>query len=192
MKSPILVSSLAASLALMLTGPSLASADEIYVERDVEQRSGFTIGLGLGGGHLECEGEGCDGVTEAGGINVNAGVMLSPNFAIMGDVWAMGHTEDRLTLTHSMLTVGPQVWFGPLWARAGVGAARASFNYDAGIVDVMDETETVPAAMVGAGVEVLSTPEFALDLNLRAGSGFFNDGDTRVQNLSLGVGANWF
>jgi hypothetical protein len=110
----------------------------------------------------------------------------------MADGWMMGHTEDRLTLTHGMATIGPQLWIGPFWVRGGLGVARASFNYDAGLVDIGDKTETVPAAMAALGVEVLATKDFALDVRLRGGTGYFRDGDVKVHNVSLGVGANWY
>lgn len=187
------LTALGTTLLLSLAGAGYASAqDQVLVVEEEEQRDGLAIGVELGGGHMECEGEGCDGVTEAGELGLNVGVMLTPNVAIMADGWLMGHTEDRLTLTHAMATVGPQLWLGPFWVRGGVGVARASFNYDAGIIDIGDKTETVPAAMAALGVEVISTKDFALDVRLRGGTGFFNDGDTRVQNLSLGVGANWY
>ncbi len=187
------LTALGTTLFLALTGAGYASAqDRVVVVEEEEQRDGLAIGVELGGGHMECEGEGCDGVTEAGELGLNVGVMLTPNLAIMADGWLMGHTEDRLTLTHAMATVGPQLWIGPFWVRGGVGVARASFNYDAGIIDIGDKTETVPAAMAALGVEVISTKDFALDVRLRGGTGFFNDGDTEVRNLSLGVGANWY
>lgn len=186
------LSALGAAVVLVLAGASQAAAQEEVIVVEEEQRDGLTIGVELGGGHMECDGVGCDGVTEAGGLSVNVGAMITPNFAIMGDAWMMGHREDRLTLTHGMATIGPQLWLGPFWIRGGVGVARAAFNYDAGIVDIGDKTETVPAAMAAVGLEVIATKDFALDLRLRGGRGFFNDGDTEVSNVSLGLGANWY
>lgn len=188
------LTALGTTLFLALAGAGIASAqDQVLVVEEEEERDGLAIGVELGGGHMECASEvGCDGVTEAGGLSLNIGAMLLPNLAIMADGWIMGHTEDRLTLTHAMATIGPQLWIGPFWVRGGVGVARASFNYDAGLVDIGDETESVPAAMAALGVEVISTKDFALDIRLRGGTGFFHDGDTEVRNLSLGVGANWY
>ena len=189
-----ILSALGAAVGLVLAGAGQAAAqdDDQMIVVEKEERGGLALGVELGGGHMECEGEGCGGVTEAGEVSVNTGVLLTPNFGIMADGWLMAHREDRLTLTHGMATIGPQLWIGPFWVRGGVGVARASFNYDAGIVDIGDKTETVPAAMAALGLEVISTPDFALDLRLRGGTGFFNDGDTQVQNVSLGLGANWY
>jgi hypothetical protein len=187
-----ILSALGTAVVLVLAGASQASAQEEVIVVEEEQRDGLTIGVELGGGHMECDGVGCDGVTEAGGLSVNVGALITPNFAIMADAWMMGHREDRLTLTHGMATIGPQLWLGPFWVRGGVGVARAAFNYDAGIVDIGDKTETVPAAMAAVGLEVIATKDFALDVRLRGGTGFFHDGDTEVRNLSLGLGANWY
>lgn len=188
-----LLAALGTGMVLVLGSASHAAAQEqVVIVEEEERRDGLTIGVELGGGHLECDGVGCEGMTEAGGLSVNVGAMITPNFAIMGDAWIMGHREDRLTLTHGIATIGPQLWLGPFWVRAGVGVARAAFNYDAGIVEIGDKTETVPAAMVAVGLEVIATKDFALDVRLRGGSGFFHDGDTEVRNLSLGLGANWY
>jgi hypothetical protein len=190
------LTALGTSLFLALASAGYAAADERVIVREKnprEQRDGLAIGVELGGGHMQCDADvGCDGVTEAAGLSLNVGAMLSPNLAIMADGWMMGHTEDRLTLTHGMATIGPQLWIGPFWVRGGLGVARASFNYDAGLVDIGDKTETVPAAMAALGVEVLATKDFALDVRLRGGTGYFRDGDVKVHNVSLGVGANWY
>lgn len=203
MKRTRILTTLGITAGVVLAGVSQAAAqnqvvdqDEVFIveteEEEEEQRRGLAIGIELGGGHMQCTGVGCDGVTESGGLSVNVGAMLAPNLAIMADGWMMAHREDRLTLMHGLATIGPQLWVGPFWIRGGVGVARASFNYDAGLVEVDDKTETVPAAMAAIGFEVISTRDFALDLRLRGGTGFFHDGDTEVRNLSLGVGANWY
>lgn len=186
------LTALGTTMVLVLAGASQAAAQDEVLVVEKEQRDGLTIGVELGGGHMECEGVGCDGVTMAGGLSVNLGAMITPNLAIMGDAWVMGHREERLTLTNGMATIGPQLWMGPFWVRGGLGVARAAFNYDAGIIELQDKTETVPAAMAAVGVEVISTKDFALDLRLRGGTGFFHDGDTKVRNISLGLGANWY
>jgi hypothetical protein len=56
----------------------------------------------------------------------------------------------------------------------------------------MDSTEWNPAGMAALGFEILGGDEMALDLQLRAGSGFFSEAETRIYNLSLGVGVNWY
>ncbi|GAB4513933.1 MAG: hypothetical protein Tsb0020_32320 [Haliangiales bacterium] len=178
----------------MLAATGLATAglsSAAWAQSD--DRTGLTIGIGAGLGHLECAGEYCDGVTEALDLNAHLGALLAPQLAVTGDVWLMAHSQDRLSVSQTMVTGGIQAWVVPrLWLRAGVGVARAAYSYDATVVDIMDTTEWVPAAMAGAGVEVITGNSFVLDVQLRAGSGFFNDGDTEIRNLSLGLGANWY
>ena len=45
--------------------------------------------------------------------------------------------------------------------------------------------------MGAVGGEVVSTPSFALDAQLRAGTGLYED-DVRIRNLALGVGLSWY
>jgi hypothetical protein len=190
MKQKTLLLSALSAITLISVAPTVAAADQLQEE---DSRAGITIGIGAGLGHLECTGDMCDGVTEAGGLDAHIGLVFLPQFALMADVWGMAHYENRLTVSQSMVTVGPQVWLLPrVWLRAGVGVARASYNYDAEIVEFMDSTDWVPAAMAAAGVELIGGNDFVMDLQLRAGSGFFNDADTEVRNISLGIGANWY
>jgi len=171
------------------TGVAFAGGE--HYER--EQREGLTIGIGVGAGHLECGGEYCNHTTVAGGLDAHVGVVLQPYLAIVADIWAMAHTEERLTVSQSMATVGPRVWLLPrLWVGAGIGAARASYNYDIEITQLEDSTEWNPAGMVAVGLELLSRDTFGLDIQLRSGAGLFNDSETRIYNMSLGIGANWY
>jgi hypothetical protein len=176
--------------------PALAAADiqEYEVKKKGTDRDGFVIGIGAGVGHMQCDGIGCEELTTAGGLSIQLGAMLGSRFAIMGDLWGMAHRENRLTLTQGIASVGPQVWLlDRVWLRAGVGVARSGFNYDAEIVDISNRSDLVPAATAALGVELLASDDFALDLQFRAGAGFFHeDADDRVQNYSVGVGANWY
>lgn len=173
--------------------PAMASADYQELHKGTD-RDGFIIGLGVGVGTMQCDGLACDSLNEAGGVNLQLGLMLTPRFAITGDLWAMAHTEDRLTLTQGIASLGPQVWLlDRLWLRVGVGVARSGWNYDAEIVEVSDKSEYVPAGTGALGLEIVSTDDFALDAQLRAGAGFMHDdADDRIQNYSLGIGASWY
>src|SRR5687768_6614316 len=59
-------------------------------------RAGVMVGFGVGGGHMSCESEGdvCDGVVEAGGLDLHVGYMLRPRLGLVFEIWPMGHTED--------------------------------------------------------------------------------------------------
>lgn len=175
--------------------PALASADGQKVAKKGTVRDGFIIGIGLGVGHMEATCEvGCRGVSEAGGLHLQLGIMATSRLAIMGDVWAMGHREDRITLSQGIVSVGPQFWLTDrLWLRAGAGLSRSSFNYDAVVVEFEDLSEYVPAATAAVGFEFVHTNDFALDVELRGGAGFFQkESNTQILNTSIGVGASWY
>jgi hypothetical protein len=130
-------------------------------------------------------------VTEAGSLSAQVGNMLRPRLRLVGDAWIMGHTEDRLTLTHAIVTAGLQYWIiDRLWLRGGVGLARASARYDGVFADIEDQTETVLGVAGAIGFEVYSRPAFAIDVELRAGTGFYDQ--VRARNAALGAAITWY
>lgn len=158
---------------------------------------GLVLGGSIDGGHIGCEtrdGRDCgDGVQPAGGFSVHAGAMVAPMVAVLGEAWGMAHTEDNVTASQAIVTAAVRGWVAPrLWLQGGLGLARSKVTYDyaPGIMAV-SESDTVPAFAAGAGLELVHTPTFGLDLELRTGSGFYQ-GDARVYNAALGVGATWF
>lgn len=167
--------------------------------RPPEVRKGLTAGASLGLGELSCEDESstgtgpCDGVTEAGSLDGHLGVMLSPRLALMGDIWIMGHTENDLTVSQTISTIGAQLWLTPrLWIKGGLGIAHARFRFDGAFIDLESESETVPAGMLGVGYEVVHKPNFALDLSLRGGTGVYEDEQTRAHNVAVTLGLSWY
>ena len=117
----------------------------------------------------------------------------------MGDVWVMAHTEDRLTISQTLVTAAIQLWLTPrLWVKGGVGAAHASYDWDGGLVQLSDRSDDVPGFMVAAGYELASRPTFAIDLQLRYGTGLYstdgNDEEYEIaaHNASVSIGLNWY
>lgn len=191
---------LVAVAGLAVVATSAHAEPEGYVEIDVMQeqereRQGMMLSVGAGIGHLalECD-VGCEGTNEAAGVHLSIGMMPSNRLGIVGDLWLTGHREEEVTVMQGLLTVGPQVWLTDrLWARAGVGAARARVNYEGDIIDAGVRSDTMLAVMGGAGFEVISRPNFALNLQLRAGNSFLSEfNDTRIRSLAVGLGVSWF
>lgn len=181
--------------ALAATAGSAAAEDDSSL---LSTRDGATFGVGVGGGHIGCsddEGNDCDGdgTNEAAGLNLRAGIMLSPRLALTGDLWAMAHTEDELTVTQTIAAAVLRGWVSErLWLQGGLGMARATAEIDLGqFGDIMSETDYVPAAVAGIGVEVLSSEHLALDLELKGGSGLYED-NIQIYNLSLGAGVSFY
>ncbi len=180
---------------VLLAAAGTARAD-VYVENGTTQtyvRQGVIIGGGVGVGHIACDGADCSGVNEAGGINLQLGGMIAPDMGLLVDAWGMSHRDgDHATFTHAILTGAIRYWLVPrLWLSGGVGVAEASWHYSSDVVDFQSRSDTVPAVMGAIGLELLSSPAFAMNLELRAGSGFFEN-DTRVRNVSLGLGVDWY
>ncbi len=186
---------LAGSLLLTAT----ASADTIVVGAPLspsdQHRTGLVLGGSIDGGNIGCQtknGDDCGTWHDAGGLSFHAGAMVGPSLAILGELWGMAHTEDHITASQGLATAALRGWVVPrLWLQGGLGFARSSVSYRSGNLMTSAQSDTVPAFMLGAGVELLSTPTFGLDLELRGGSGFY-EGDARVYNAALGVGASWY
>ena len=189
----IIASTLA--LAAVTARPALADS---YTESESVGRSGPFFGIGINAGEIRCKDDRCDSFPEAAGIELHIGHMLGNNLAVVVDGWAMAHKSDEdvlggtLTVTNSIVTVGPQLWILPrLWVRGGVGLARASYAYD-GIINVDGETDTALGITAAVGLELVANDHLGLDVQFRAGTGFYDEENLEAQNLALGVSVTWF
>lgn len=159
-------------------------------------RDGATLGVSLFTGHLGCktdDGDDCgDGVQPAGGLEIHGGIMMGPRLALLGELWGMTHREDDFSTSQVLLTGNLRAWLANrIWLQGGVGVARSTVRFEGDLIDIESESDTVPAFAVGLGVELIQTSSFGLDLQLRAGRGFY-DGDVSLYNLGFGVGASWY
>ncbi len=166
------------------------------------ERIGFEAGFGLYGGEINCEnenGEFCDGVTEAGGIDLHANYFFNPTLGVFFDVFPMVHTEDDWTFTHTVVTAGVKWRPAPIFTLAGgIGSAQARLRYE-GILNIDAKTDTVPAILLSAAIEVLRGRSFAVDVQARVGVGFYeedenNNGEADIVGRNVGFGAaiTWF
>jgi len=154
-------------------------------------RGGIYGGFGLGVGEMTADCQGCGDALESIGFSFDIGFRLGPRFGIFLDGWGLAHPEDNdygtVTLVHAIATVGAQYWLSPpLWIKAGIGSAQLSVSYEG---ETEAESDTVAGYLIAAGYEILHSPNFSVDLELRAGSGFYDDGT--IHNAALGVSVNW-
>lgn len=193
--STILFSSVSAGI--LITAAATASADTVIVANGTSNdRSGLVLGASLDGGNMGCQtknGDDCgNGMHEAGGFSVHAGLMVGPRLAILGEAWGMAHTEDSLTATQALATANVRAWLAPrLWLQGGVGVARSKISYDSSLFMASSTSSTVPAVAAAIGLELVHSPAFGLDVELRGGSGLYRD-DVRIYNAALGVGVSFF
>lgn len=185
---------LTSALAVVIaSAPAAAEPGRYYAEApESSVRRGWNLGVGFGGGEISCGGPGCEGVTEAGSVDLQAGWMLRPRLRAVLDIWGMAHREDDLKVNQTIVTAGLQVWLlNRLWLRGGIGTARAAFTYDGSLGDTeTDDAQTVLGMAGGIGFEVLSRRTLALDVELRGGTGFYDD--IRAHNAAFDIGLTWY
>lgn len=159
-------------------------------------RSGVVIGATVQGGVIGCEtkrGKDCGhGTLAAGGFSVHAGMMITPTLALLGEASVMAHTEDSLTASQFLATANMRAWLTQrLWLQGGLGVARSKLSFEGRYATVSSVSATVPAVSAAVGFELVRSPTFGLDLELRAGSGLSRD-DVRIRNASVGLGVTFF
>ena len=158
---------------------------------------GFSIGLGGmhddGSDITQCDNCNYSPVTvEADG---HIGGMLSPRFALLGEFQVNAQTvhsdafNGDTVLSQGALMLAGQFWVTPqLWLKAGIGVADlqaqdAEYNIDLG---------SGGAVMAGAGYELLSARNFAVDLQARIIEGEYNSGNDHITSGTIGLGLNWY
>ncbi len=156
----------------------------------VVDRKGFIIGFSLGGGSFSsAECNNCDSLSGVG-LDIHLGGMLTPRLALMFDGSGVAHTEENGSVIHIIDTVAAQYWVTPrVWLKGGLGIGRLSVNDRDGNEIAASETGT--GALFAAGVELVQSRTFALDLQLRASAVSYDNVDT-ISMTSLTVGVNWY
>jgi opacity protein-like surface antigen len=168
-------------------------------------RLAIGVGLGFGGmsadeADLSCQT--CEGGTVAAGIDFHIGGMLSPRLALLAEfqVNAQPLEEDvygdTVMLTQAALLGAAQFWVTPrLWVKGGLGFASLQESYsncDDYYDDCDQELDTGGALLLGAGVELVQSRNFALDLQGRILAAGYEDLDDTITSATIGVGLNWY
>ena len=155
-------------------------------------RSGLILGGSLGAGSISAEA--CGTVCGAAFMGeVHIGGMLNPRLALMGDFWlgARGWSDPTIgdgSTIHNIDTLALQYWAADiLWIKGGVGFGHMQLS---DVIGTFGD-ETGLAVMGAIGLEVLQSYNTTLDLQLRAGHGFYSEGGD-VNNFALMIGFNWY
>jgi hypothetical protein len=169
-------------------------------------RGGVVWGFSLGAGGLSMPD--CGQVCGAVGLaEFHIGGMLAPRLAVMGDFWqSFRYFSDNNIgsgeIYNGIYTAAAQYWLNDIiWVKGGLGLGHdvidvgGTYYYYNGYRVRLDN-ETAFALMVGAGVEILQSYNFALDLQVRYGHAFYPsiaDGGIGDTNLfGFMVGFNWY
>jgi hypothetical protein len=167
-------------------------------------RAGLVWGFALGLGAVDsanCPPNGCGG---AFAVEGHLGGMISPRAAIMFEAWGADHPyslagNDHETI-NSFWTGAAQFWLNEIfWVKGGVGVAVLRETSDCGYdyygnIAVCADEHTGFGIFGAAGVELLQSYNFALDLQGRIANGFYSDnlGSFSVQSYAIMVGFNWY
>lgn len=172
-----------------------------YGPPPVAERRGLAIGFGFGIGGMEAESgplrcDGCDFDPIAGGIDFHIGAMINPRMAILFELQGTGQTLDDQgfeTLTQVMLMGAVQYWATPqLWVKGALGTSHLGISYDDGYQSDSAELDSGLGVMGAVGYELLSSPQFAIDLSLRLSSARYDGLDDSIHSGLVGVGFNWY
>jgi hypothetical protein len=152
-------------------------------------RNGLVVGFGLGLGGISASG--CDPGYCGGALSgeLHIGGMVTEQLALEGEVWGNGRGIDNSdgAVTHSFWTAAAQFWVvDPLWLKAGLGISHVQTS-SASLGVLTDETNL--GLVLAGGAEVYRAGNFALDIQLRFGRGFYA---VPVDNYALLVGFNWY
>jgi len=163
-------------------------------------RSGLVYGGSIGFGSFSFDqcGSAC-GSSLSGELHI--GGMIAPRLALEGDFWAANHwfnddVNGSGNTFNGIYTLALQYWIVDIiWVKAGLGLGHLQFSDDFG--DVFED-ETGFAFMLAAGVEIVQTYNFALDLQVRYGNATYptgsnggpGAGDTNM--FAFMVGFNWY
>lgn len=190
--SLVLVAALAGAAAAQSYGPGYYQQPPPPPQPQGIQRGGLILGgsIGLGGIYFT----NCDNCDSYGGLALQGhiGGMVAPNVAIVFDASTVIHPfeEGGTLMSHAWLGA-LRIWLTDnLWLSGGVGLGLVEEDDDFGYL--VDRTETGLVGMAAAGVELLQTYNFALDLQVRGTWARFDDVDLNVSNLSVLLGFNWY
>jgi hypothetical protein len=155
-------------------------------------RSGLVIGGGIGFGTLSADqcGDLCGGALSLEG---HIGGMVDPRMALMFDAWTTIHPipgSDGQT-TNTLYTGALQFWPAPIvWLKGGVGLGNTQISSNS----VGTITDATAFALLGAaGVEIVQSGWFALDLQARLGHTFYAQAEGGpITNFAFMVGFNWY
>jgi hypothetical protein len=159
-------------------------------------RSGLVFGFGIGLGAISFTD--CDDCEVLGGLGLEGhiGGMIAPNLALLFDAAVVVHplddgrggTSSLASITYMGVLRG---WVSRIfWLQGGLGGGYMSLGDEYGTIAT---SEMGFGVLLGAGIELVQSTSFALDLQLRISASRYDYGDgVGVANTVLQVGLNWY
>src|SRR5205823_14278505 len=184
-RRPVTAAALAFSLVLAATPASAyprhrrPGPSSPYVDRE-----GFLIGFSLGAGSVGPDPCRDCGVGFAGELHIGATASYYGDVAVMLEGGAVGRDD----LHHAFLVAAAQWWPDPwerVWLRGGIGIGNRG-----GDLVTEHKDAAYPTALAAAGVEVVRSDRFTVDLQAQ-GVGTWAPHQW-VRSFSVNVGFNWY
>jgi hypothetical protein len=161
-------------------------------------RRGLTAGLGFGVGGLSTDSgifdcTDCASRPAAFGFHGHLGIMLDHRLALSAEYWnqiqRLDYFGDAYGWQH-MVMGSLQHWLHPqVWIKGGLGIATLQVTYFDGFAE---ELNYGTALMAAAGYEFAFAPDFAIDVQLRLGTGMYRYVADRANTALIGIGIAWF
>jgi hypothetical protein len=166
------------------TGPTYALPPEPEMHL---RRSGFAIGVAIGGGNVHFD----QGSNNGLAFTLDIGASFNSQMAAMFDYSTVTYAVDEFNESHSVIGGVVQLFFARfLWVKAGLGLGRLSQSDQFG--NRTDATEHRLAGIGGIGAEVVQTTAgFALDLQLRLAISSYRSAGLTT-NTAILVGFNFY
>lgn len=167
-------------------------------------RRGLSLGVGVGLGGMKSDDGGpiacvnCDYNPASVGLDFHIGGMIDPRVALLFEYWGTFQTTEvgaygTEVLGQNLSMAALQYWVTPqLWIKGGLGVAILTQTFDDGYVLYEESRASGIGAMGAIGYELLSARHFAIDLQLRVGTGSYEGIGERINAGTIGVGFNWF
>ena len=132
------------------------------------ERHGLFGGGGLFGGNISCDGADCGGFREAGGASGHIGYLFTTKLGVLLDLWAMTSSQNNVSVTFVASTINLRYYVAPsFWVQGGIGNGHAIVR----VSIFQARGDDVPAAEVGAGLELVRGRNWALDVSLKLAQG---------------------
>jgi hypothetical protein len=160
------------------------------------ERMGLEVEAGLQAGKIFCNGPACDKFMEAGGLNLNASYFVRPDVGLYAELWVMTHTDDDLTFSHFINTLGVKWRPVPvITIQAGVGQAHATIDYSGFFGNHQASTDNAFAVMGAASLDLVRSHSWAIAFEIRGGTGFYGNNnsnpDDNTTGRNVGVGGTF-
>ena len=164
----------------------------------------LALGVGLGFGGMDGENTSiscptCEYDPLSVGIDFHIGGMLSHRLALLFEIQGNAQTveqhgfEGEKTLSQVALLGAAQFWLTPrIWLKGGLGVASLQNTYSDAYGDQDEQIDTGAAVLLGAGIELVQSQNFALDLQGRVLVGSYDLIDDSITAGTIGLGLNWY